>query len=134
MNDTRERWTSIGLLVLRLGTAGLLIFGHGWGKLAHFAERAPQFANPIGIGPVPSLALVVLAEVFCQLALALGLWTRLAAVPPVIFFLVAGFIQHAADPWGRKELAFAFLVPHLTLLIAGAGRYSLDARRAGRRR
>ena len=25
--------TSLGLLVLRLGAGGLLIYGHGWGKL-----------------------------------------------------------------------------------------------------
>ena len=133
MNTTREPWTSIGLLVLRLGITPLLLVGHGWGKLVHFGERAATFANPIGVGPQASFALVVLAEVFCQVALALGLFTRLAAIPPVIFFLVAGFIQLGPEPWAKKELAFVYLVPYLALLLAGAGRYSLDAWLARRR-
>ena len=43
------------------------------------------------------------------------------------FLAVAGFIQHAHDPWPRRELAFLFAVPFLALLLAGAGRFSLDA-------
>ena len=53
--------------------------------------------------------------------------TRWAVIPLVIFFVVAGFIQHADDPWSRKELAFLFLVAFLPLLFTGPGRYSLDA-------
>ena len=48
-------------------------------------------------------------------------------MPIVIFGLVAVFVQHAADPFGKKELALLYLVPALTLLFTGAGRFSLDA-------
>lgn len=117
---------SLGLLILRLGAGGLLLYGHGWGKLAHYAERAPQFADPIGLGPVASFTLVVFAEALCSLFVILGLATRLAAIPVIIFLLVAFFIQHAADPFAKKELALAYLVPFLTLLLTGGGRFSLD--------
>ena len=118
---------SIGLLVLRLGAGGLLITGHGWGKLMHAAERAPAFADPIGLGPVVSFWLVVFAEVGCAAFVALGLLTRISVLPLLGFFAIAGFIHHSGDPWPRRELAFLFAVPFLTLLFTGPGRFSLDA-------
>jgi len=117
---------SIGLLVLRLGTGGLLFYGHGLGKIMNFSTRAAAFSDPIGLGPETSMALVVFAEVFCSIALVLGLATRLAGIPIVIFSLVAVFVQHAADPFAKKELALLYLVPALTLIATGAGRFSLD--------
>lgn len=125
--DPTPRLTSIALLVPRVGAGSLLIYGHGWGKLMHFGERSATFSDPIGLGSLPSLTLVVFAEVFCSLAVLVGLFTRLAVIPPLIFFAVAFFIHHAQDPFRQKELALVYAVPFLTLLIAGAGRYSLDA-------
>lgn len=118
--------SSIGLLALRLGAGGLLLYGHGLAKVLHFSERAAGFADPIGLGPVVSFTLVVFAEFFCSIALILGLGTRLAAIPIVIFGLVAVFVQHISDPFPKKELALLFLVPALTLALTGAGRFSLD--------
>ena len=121
------RTIDIGLLLLRVGAGAMLFWGHGWPKITHFAERAPNFADPIHLGPPASFTLVVFAEVFCSAFVAMGFRTRWAAIPLIVFFIVAGFIQHAADPWNRKALAFAFLVIFLSLLIMGPGRYSLDA-------
>ena len=55
-----------GLLVLRIGTAGLLI-PHGWGKLNKLiaglnSADGVQFYNFMGIGETPSLMLTVLGE------------------------------------------------------------------------
>ena len=127
MKNFDERSRSLGLLLLRLGTGGFLIYGHGWGKITHFAERSAKFADPIGLGPWWSFALVVFAEVFCSIGLMLGLATRLAAIPIVIFGLVAVFVQHASGPFDDKELALLYMVPALALLFTGPGRYSLDA-------
>lgn len=127
MGSAKERLLSVGLLVLRLGAGGLLFYGHGWGKVTKFAERAPKFADPIGLGPETSFALVVFAEVFCATAVMLGLGTRLATVPIIIFTAVAVFVQHAADPFADKEKALLFAVPMLALMLTGGGRYSLDA-------
>jgi putative oxidoreductase len=119
---------SMGLLVLRLGAGGLLFYGHGWGKLIHYAERAAGFADPLGVGPATSLGLVIFAEVFCAALVAIGFLTRLSVIPIIVFLMVAGFIQHAHDPWPKRELAFLFAVPFIALLFAGPGRFSLDAR------
>ncbi|MGE5175208.1 MAG: DoxX family protein [Hyphomicrobiales bacterium] len=118
---------SLGLLVLRVGVAGLLLSGHGWSKLMHFSQRAATFSDPIGLGPQLGFTLVVFAEVFCSAGIILGLCTRLATIPQIIFFCVAAFVQHGHDPWSKRELPMLFLVPVVTLLITGAGRYSLDA-------
>jgi putative oxidoreductase len=134
--NTKVIAPSLGLLLLRLGAGGLLFYCHGWDKLMHFAERAPKFANPIGLGPEASFTLVVFAEVVCSTLVAVGLATRLACIPLVIFFLVATFIQHAADPLADKELAVVYLIMFSTVLLMGAGRYSIDAmirRRPGTR-
>ena len=127
MKGVNDGVPSIGLLVLRLGTGGLLLYGHGFAKFMNYSKRSATFPDPIGLGPELSFALVVLAEFFCSIALMLGLTTRLAAIPIVIFGLIAAFVQHGADPFGEKELALLYLVPALTLIFTGPGRFSLDA-------
>lgn len=118
---------SIGLLILRIGAGGMMVYGHGWPKLANFGEISQKFADPLGTGPTLALALTVGAEFFCSLIVVLGLATRLAAIPPAITMFIAGFMIHAADPWVKKELAFLYLVMFMTLVFTGPGRLSLDA-------
>lgn len=122
----------IGLLILRIGASVLLFTGHGWPKLMGFNERLNTFADPIGLGSPVSFLLVLFAEVVCSVLVLLGFFTRLAVIPPIIFFLIAALVQHADDPWQRKEFALIFLVPYLALLFTGPGRFSLDGKRGGR--
>jgi putative oxidoreductase len=117
----------LGLLLMRVSAAAMLFAAHGWPKITHFPQRAETFANPIGIGSAPSLALVVFAEVFCSLFVALGLFTRFAAAPIVVFFAIAIFLQFAGRPFDQRELAAVYAVPFVTLLFTGPGRFSLDA-------
>ncbi|MCB0322772.1 MAG: DoxX family protein [Bdellovibrionales bacterium] len=116
-----------GLLVLRVGTGLLMLAGHGFGKLISFSEASATFPDPLGVGPVVSMALAIGAEFFCSLLIVVGLFTRFAAVPLLITMLVAALVVHADDPWQRKELAVVYLVPFVCLLLSGAGRFSLDA-------
>ena len=118
----------LGLLVLRVSLAFSLIYAHGWGKLMRLLEGNMQFLDPIGIGPAASLVLAVFAEVVCASAIAIGLFTRLATIPLLIFFAVGYFIVHAGDAFGDKEKAFLFGVGYLVLLLTGPGRMSLDQR------
>jgi putative oxidoreductase len=142
--------TSIGLLILRLGIGGYLC-SHGVGKLRMLlAGDFAMFGDPIGIGAVPSLILVTMAEFLCALLLMVGLGTRFAAVPPVISMGVAAFVAHAKDPWSSETAAMAFfsgasktwfskepalmyLVVALALAFTGAGALSLDGWIAQRR-
>jgi putative oxidoreductase len=141
-NDT-DVPTSIGLLILRLGIGGYLAT-HGWGKLQMaLAGNYAMMGDPIGIGAVPSLWLLVLAELVCALLVVVGLGTRLATVPVIVAMGVAAFVAHGADPWtteqgarlfmegkakfwGSKQPALTFLIVFLALAFTGAGRFSLD--------
>jgi len=117
---------SIGLLILRLLAGGVLLYGHGWPKVMHWRESMGTFPNPIGVGPVAGFWLVVAAEVVSNVLVMLGWFTRAACVLPIGFFLIAAFIQHAADPFQRKELALIFLAIYSCLFFTGPGRFALD--------
>jgi len=122
----REEYLNILLLVLRLAIAALMI-RHGLPKLSRLLEGGEiQFANPIGLGPGISLALVVFAEFFCSILIGIGLGTRLASIPLMITMFVAAFIAHIADPFAKKEVAILYLLFYITLLITGSGKYSID--------
>ena len=119
-------WRDLGLLVMRLGFAGALIYGHGLSKLLEYSQRSSNFADPLGIGSPASLALVVFAELFCALAVAVGFMGRLATIPLIINFAVAFFIRHGGDPFNKSEKSFLFLVAFIALLATGPGRFSID--------
>ncbi len=116
----------IGLLILRLGFGGFMLFSHGWSKLVNFSEIAPNFPDPIGLGGQVSLALAVFAEVFCAAALMLGIFTRFVSIPLIITMLVAAFIVHSADPIGKKEFALLYNFVFMALFFTGAGDFSVD--------
>jgi putative oxidoreductase len=117
---------SIGLLILRVATGLMMAFGHGWGKLLSYGDRAANFPDPLGVGSPFSLALTIFAEFFCSLALVLGFFTRSATIPLIITMLIAVFVIHGDDPFGKKELGLLYLVPFIALLFSGPGRYSID--------
>lgn len=116
----------IGLAILRLGGSGLLLT-HGIPKLQRlFGEGPIEFADPIGIGPAPTLFLAVFAEFLCAVLVLIGFKTRWAAAPIVVTMFVAALIQHAGDPIGAKEKSLLFLVIFLAIMLLGPGSYSVD--------
>lgn len=117
----------LSLLLLRLVAGGFMLT-HGIGKFAKLMSGDPiQFADPIGIGVTTSLALAVFAEVFCSTFSIIGFATRLSSIPLIITMLVAAFIVHATDGFGRQELPLLYATVYLILAVAGAGKISLDA-------
>ena len=115
----------LALLLLRVTFGASLLGAHGWGKLTGFAERAGRFPDPLGVGSEVSLGLTVFAEVFCALALILGIAARPAAAVLTVFFTFVFFVYHGGDPFGEREKALLFLAAFLVLLLTGPGRYSL---------
>ncbi len=118
--------TDFALLILRLGS-GILLFIHGLPKIINFSERLNTFADPLGFGPALSLQLVVFAEVFCSLLLAAGFMSRLLLIPLIINMSVITFIVHGSDPFNKQELPLLYLIAFIVLMIAGPGKYSVDA-------
>lgn len=117
---------NLALLLLRVA-AGAFMLTHGMGKFSNLVGDEPiSFADPIGIGEPASLVLAVFAEVLCSILLIFGIATRFAAIPLLITMLVAVFIIHANDEFGRKELALLYAFIYLSIAIAGAGKFSVD--------
>lgn len=121
-----DTWADLGLLLLRLCAGGFMLFAHGLPKLAGWAERSRTFFDPFGLGPAPSLALAIFAEVGCSLAIVAGLFTRLATLPLLVTMFVAAFMANAGEPWREQELAMTFAAMFAALLLTGAGRFSAD--------
>lgn len=123
---TYSREINAALLFLRV-SIGIFMLTHGTAKLITLLEGGPiSFADPIGIGPVASLALAVFAEVFCSLLLIFGIATRFAVIPLLITMLVAVLIVHSADVFGVKEMALLYFIVYTTIAITGAGKFSVD--------
>jgi putative oxidoreductase len=137
----------VALLVLRLAGLGLAIF-HGWGKLqalllgtSKFHEGLASMGFPM---PVAFAWAAALSETVGGVLVFLGFGTRIAAALCAITMLVAAFTRHhaydqllwklglmevppeAAKAWGSPELALVYALAFVTLVLAGAGRLSLD--------
>lgn len=117
---------SFAMLVLRLGVGFLMLVNHGLDKLMHFAEKAPRFADPFGVGSTTSLSMAVFAEFFCSVFIILGLFTRLAVIPLIITMGVALFYAHKGQAFGDGEMAALYLTAYIALLFTGPGSASLD--------
>ena len=118
----------VGLLLFRLFVGLALAFGHGLGKLPP-SEGFMQGIVEMGF-PAPLFFgwAAAMSEFVGGLLIAAGLLTRPAAFFAAITMCVAAFIRQAGDPFTEIEKALLFLAAMVLLMLAGAGRYSLDAR------
>jgi putative oxidoreductase len=118
----------IGLLVLRCWFGVVLALSHGRPKVADL----PAFVENVAAKGIPLPGLLApaaaLSELVGGLLLAVGLFARPAALTVLATMLVAAFYVHAADPFMKKELALAYGVAALVVLVAGPGKLSLDHR------
>lgn len=116
----------VSLLLLRIGIASLMLT-HGLQKMEMlFSGNPVQFPPVMGMSGVVSLALAVFAEVFCSVLVLTGFLTRFAVLPLAFTMFTAVFSIHAADPFGKKELAVIYLLVYAALFVSGSGRFSLD--------
>ncbi len=124
------RHIDTALLVVRVWLGLGLFFAHGLGKLQHFSQMSAHFPDPLHIGALPSLLFAVLSDSICSLLVAIGFATRLAALIIVIDTAVAFvFVHHLAMSGpGSGELAWVYMGGMFALVIAGAGRFSIDRR------
>jgi putative oxidoreductase len=113
----------------------------GLGKIAGFEGTLGYFAS-LGI-PAPVFALVatIVIEVLGSIALIVGFQTRIVAVIMAIFTLIAAATGHAfwaapADAVFIAQLLFfkniAVMGGLLVLASTGAGRFSIDGRKAAK--
>lgn len=130
---------NLWLLLFRVTVAAFMLT-HGYPKFNRLISgETIQFADPFGLGAYPSFVMAVFAEFICSILIILGLGTRFAALMIVITMVVAAVVAHSADPFGKKELPLLFALSFITILVFGAGKYSIDyllsrgSSRSGRR-
>jgi putative oxidoreductase len=111
---------------MRVTVCALLFWTNGLPKIAHYAEEKALIADPFRLGRKLTLWLAISAEVICPVAIALGLFTRLACLPIIALLCIAMLVVHR--DWGleRGQFGWLYLIVFSSLLIMGPGRYSLD--------
>jgi putative oxidoreductase len=123
-----------GLLCLRLLAGVSLFVKHGWEKPTNFAEMAQHFPNPVGLGPVPSLVIALLADAICSVLVAVGLATRWAALFAAANIFVAWSLVHHFEYLGHVqgadhgEVCVLYIIIFVSIALAGPGRFSVDAK------
>jgi putative oxidoreductase len=117
-----------GTVPLRLGL-GAVFMAHGWAKL-NGPLGTPEGFNIDSWGwpyPLVWAWIVVLVETFGGLLLIVGLFTRISAALIACVMVVAIWqVKLARGFIGGFELDFTLLMMALALVIAGAGRLSID--------
>ena len=118
----------MGLAVLRIVT-GIVFAMHGYQKFFTMGiEGTTGFFTSLGV-PLPGIAAIVVAtlELVGGIALALGLFTRLLAIPLAIDMLTAITLFHRGFfvPKG-VEFVLTLMAASITLALAGPGAWSLD--------
>ncbi|MGE3802954.1 MAG: DoxX family protein [Candidatus Kapaibacterium sp.] len=123
---TRSWSRDWAILLLRLWLGSMMIY-HGWGKVFGNIDKFTEGVAKMGF-PMPEFFAwsAALSEFGGGLLLIFGLFTRPAAMFVGITMIVAGFVRHLDDPFGKKELSLTYLVLALVILIAGPGKAALD--------
>ena len=122
-----NRMHDMAILFLRLGF-GLSMATHGYAKIfggwmGKFTEGVAAMGFP---APEVFAWIAALSELVGGILVALGLGTRVSAFFVAFTMVVAAFVQHAADPFAKKELAVLFLVGFSALILTGGGQFALD--------
>jgi putative oxidoreductase len=116
-----------GLLVVRVVAGVALAVNHGAGKIQDPAGVI-RSAHSMGF-PAPTFFgwMAALSEFFGGILLALGLATRPAAFLVACTMGTAALLFHADDNFKTREPALVFLSVAVLFLLAGSGRYGVDA-------
>lgn len=125
---------SWGLLLLRIGTGGLILYIHGWHKLLDginnlrhgtpwkLVEEVAEMHAP---APILSAISATGVQFVCAALLIPGLGTRLNAV--LLTGALGGAVLQNLLTGRDPQLALLYTLNVAVLAVLGGGRFSLDA-------
>ncbi len=117
----------LSLLIPRVAFGLSMALAHGLGKM----PPAEGFISAVGSMGFPAPGFfawsAALSEFLGGLLLAVGLFTRPAAVLLSLTMIVAALIVHGSDPYQKQELSVLYLAVYLLFALRGGGKWSLDA-------
>jgi putative oxidoreductase len=123
-------WSDVAPLVLRVAI-GIVFTYHGYDKLHTGMAGVGGFLDTLGI-PFPAFFAVVLTivELIGGIFMILGLFTHWVAKLFIIVTAIAFVTVHASKGFsiggGGYEYIMTLLAASISLMITGAGKYSLD--------
>ncbi len=115
------------LALLRVFAGLSLMLVHGSGKIPvseGFVEHIASLGFPM---PIFFAWAAALSEYVGALLLALGLFTRPAALMVGATMFVAAFVNHGDDPFAVAEKAYLYFAIALLFAILGSGKYGIDS-------
>lgn len=136
---TRDNTASLGIFALRVMIGSMMLIGHGLPKIQNFTAISKKFPVPdlfpfYFMSPAVSLGACIAGEFVAAALIIVGFATRPAAFLLGFTMVVAAFQILGSAPWfmgpgvaNAKEPALLYLIPMISLIISGAGAYSLDA-------
>jgi putative oxidoreductase len=124
----------LGNLILRVVTGVSMIIFHSWGKIVgmvnflngkhwKFVDTVQMMGLPL---PVLFAIIATLIEFIASILIILGLFTRISAIGLGLVMLFAIYLHIITKT--SVELALIYLSVFVFLALAGAGKFSLDAR------
>jgi putative oxidoreductase len=124
----------LGNLILRVVTGVSMIIFHSWGKIVgmvnflngkhwKFVDTVQMMGLPL---PVLFAIIATLIEFIASILIILGLFTRISAIGLALVMLFAIYLHIITKT--SVELALIYLLVFVSLALAGAGKFSLDAR------
>lgn len=122
-----DKFADAGILVIRLFFGLAMCLAHGLPKMTTNYDKFMGGVANMGLA-FPKLAglAAIAGETLLALFIALGLLTRVSSILAASVMAVAAFVVHGADPFGKKELALAYLAAYIALAFTGGGRFSID--------
>jgi putative oxidoreductase len=122
----RLRALDHGLLLLRVGAAGLIWSFHMMRKLGNFPQELREFPDPLGVGHAASFVMALASEGGCSILVAIGLATRLLSLPVVFTMLMVLVLGARGVEGADVQSALLYALPYTVLVLAGGGRWSID--------
>ncbi len=125
-----EKWQDVAPLVLRVVT-GLIFAMHGYQKLTMGVPGVSGFLGSLGF-PAPEVfaVLLIAAELGGGILLILGAFTHWVAKILAVVSLIALLTVHVTKGFfvssGGYEFILLLLAASVSLMITGAGKYSVD--------